>query len=196
MERTTPEHWLYQPDPQGYELPFDLMCRVAQLEEENEKLRTLVYRDSLTGLRNRRYFTERLEEEVLRTARTGGELSIISIDVNGFKCLNDSRGHSAGDSALLAVARLLESSLRAEDLVCRVGGDEFIVLMPQIDERGAQITANRLRKLSTALMAVGLDSRPLSFGVAARVEGDSEFSLMSRADARMYEDKAACRKAR
>lgn len=171
-----------------------LRAELERLKQENARLAALAYRDPLTGLRNRRYFSERLGEELcrLRRARTRG-LSVVCIDVNDFKRVNDTLGHAAGDAALVAVGRLLESLMRTSDLVCRVGGDEFVVLLPDTDEVQVVTVVERLRAHLPALARVGLGVRGLSLGVATYEKGDDELRLLSRADDQMYQDKRGAR---
>jgi diguanylate cyclase (GGDEF)-like protein len=167
-----------------------MRAEIDRLREENERLVGLAYRDPLTGLRNRRFFGERLSEEFARLERRNvAALSVVLIDLNGFKGLNDSLGHAAGDRALVAVAQLLLPLVRAEDLVCRVGGDEFVILLPDTDLEAATVVLERLRSHAPALSSAGLGHRPLAFGLATWREGDDELTLLSRADAEMYADK-------
>lgn len=167
-----------------------LKQELDRLKRENERLAALAYRDPLTGLRNRRYFSERLGEELCRLSRSRTRgLSVICIDVNDFKGVNDSMGHAAGDAALVAVGRLLESLTRTSDLVCRVGGDEFIVLLPDTDDAQVETVMARIRAHLPALDAVGLGQRGLSLGSSTYERGDDELRLLSRADEQMYEDK-------
>ncbi|MFZ5440084.1 MAG: GGDEF domain-containing protein [Myxococcota bacterium] len=174
-----------------------MRAEIERLREENERLATMAYRDALTGLRNRRFFAERLREELCRLERhPEGNLSVICVDVNGFKALNDSRGHAAGDAALIAVGGVLEMLVRTEDLVCRLGGDEFALLLPQTDAEQARVIVERLRAHMPALEGVGLGQQGLSIGVASWTFGDDELRLLSRADAEMYADKRALRLAR
>jgi diguanylate cyclase (GGDEF)-like protein len=172
-----------------------LKAELQRLKRDNQRLEALAYRDPLTGLRNRRYFSERLREELCRLRRTRtSALSVLCIDVNDFKSLNDSLGHAAGDTALVAVGRLLESLMRTSDLVCRVGGDEFVVLLPDTDAVQVKTVAARLRAHLPALAVVGLGHRGLSLGAATYEPGDDELRLLSKADEEMYEDKRGCRR--
>ena len=167
-----------------------MRAEIDRLREENERLVSLAYRDGLTGLRNRRCFDERLNEELCRLKRNPlGGLSVICIDMNGFKQLNDTLGHAAGDAALASVARLLETLVRAEDLVCRLGGDEFVVLLPDTQRDQAERVVERIKSHAPALVGVGLGVRGLAVGLASWVQGEGERSLLSRADAEMYADK-------
>lgn len=171
-----------------------MRAEIDRLREENERLAALAYRDALTGLRNRRVFGERLSEELRRLKRNpGGAVSVIVVDVNDFKRLNDTAGHGAGDLALRAVAQVLETLVRAEDVVCRVGGDEFVVLLPDTGFEQAMTVVERLRAHAPALAGVGLGARPLAVGLGTWREGDDELSLLSRADEGMYADKRGAR---
>lgn len=166
-----------------------MRAELERLREENVRLAALAYRDALTGLRNRRCFGERLSEELCRLKRSGGHLSVVCIDVNDFKRLNDTEGHAAGDAALCAVAQVLETLVRAEDLVCRLGGDEFVVLLPDTDRAQAERVVDRIRAHAPALAGVGLSRRALAIGLASWLHGDDELRLLSRADEQMYADK-------
>ncbi len=171
-----------------------MRAEIDRLREENERLAALAYRDPLTGLRNRRCFGERLNEELCRLKRNPrGSLAVICVDVNSFKQLNDTRGHAAGDAALIAVGQVLERLIRAEDLVCRLGGDEFAVLLPDTHPVQANIVADRIRAHMPALVGVGLGRRGLAIGVSSWTEGDDEIRLLSRADEEMYADKRMSR---
>jgi len=119
----------------------DLLRENADLRHELTRLeayRTLAYRDELTGLWNRRYFTERLTEELSRARRQPRRhFGIMMVDVNDLKAINDAHGHAEGDLVLRWVAEFLERLLRTHDVLCRVGGDEFAVLFPR--DRGDRI---------------------------------------------------------
>lgn len=167
-----------------------LKAELEMLRRENERLSTLAYRDPLTGLRNRRCFVERLAEEMRRNRRRRAPLSIICLDVNGFKRVNDSRGHLAGDAALVAVGRFLEVLTRAEDVCCRLGGDEFAILLPDTDGVQCAVVARRIRARMHELSEHGL-LEGLSIGTATLRAGDDEARFLSRADDELYADKRA-----
>lgn len=172
---------------------------MTKLKRENDalrgellKLRQLAYRDALTGLRNRRYFMERLDEEIDRGRRDNhGEFSLMIIDLDKFKEINDTHGHAAGDEALRFIAEFLEDNLRDHDICCRTGGDEFAVLLPFAGSEGADLTATRLQ---TALVVANKGRKipvALSIGFATwPLDGESGERLMERADKDMYRDKA------
>ena len=167
-----------------------LKAEIETLRLENERLTALAYRDALTGLRNRRFFNERLGEELCRMERgRKAGLSVICVDVNDFKCINDTRGHAAGDAALVAVGEYLESLTRGCDVVCRVGGDEFAILLPDSDASQCQQIVNRIRENVSLLESLGLGTEPLALGLAAFHDEDDEQHLLARADDEMYADK-------
>jgi diguanylate cyclase (GGDEF)-like protein len=166
-----------------------LVAEVVRLRRENARLAALAYRDELTGLRNRRHFSERLPEEVSRVRRHGGALSVILIDVNDFKPLNDSWGHAAGDEALVRIARLLMNSTRIEDVCCRLGGDEFAVLLPDTGETHCDAMVERMREQMLSLEDVGLGRNGIAIGTATWRPEDEKDSFLRRADEAMYADK-------
>jgi diguanylate cyclase (GGDEF)-like protein len=184
----------------------DLLSRIQRLEKENAKLkrsvarlrgfRTMAYRDALTGMWNRRYFEERLKEEFSRAERAGAGrcFSVAIVDINGFKEINDQHGHLAGDAVLRWVGNFLVSHLRAHDIPCRTGGDEFMVILPDVSAADAVLVINRLRaQLSRANVGRALQVS-LSIGSASwpQVSKSCE-TLLATADAAMYEDKRAQR---
>lgn len=116
-----------------------------ELEEKNNQLKILSRQDGLTGLYNRRYFDELLDEEWIRGFRTGHKLSLIMGDVDEFKLYNDTYGHVAGDECLIAVGRVFSTVLqRRIDRVARYGGEEFVAILPETDEEGAEAVAREL----------------------------------------------------
>lgn len=144
--------------------------------------------DPLTGLSNPRAFEERLEEETARAARYGEPLSLLLVDVDGLKAINDRHGHRAGDLALQAVARALRSGARQSDLAARVGGDEFVLLAPSTPRPAAVALGERIRSL---LAGQGIGGLTVSLGVAT-VEKDRSSGasvLRETADVALYEAK-------
>jgi len=157
-------------------------------------LRLQAIHDPLTGLFNRRYMEETLEREVLRVKRKRAPLGIIMVDLDYFKRFNDSFGHEAGDTLLQALSNFLESNIRKEDIACRYGGEEFILIMP---EASLEVTRQRAEKLRLGVQNLQVEYRgePLgpatvSVGVALFPEhGDNGEAVIRAADAAMYRSK-------
>ncbi|HOW84939.1 MAG TPA: diguanylate cyclase [Candidatus Aminicenantes bacterium] len=154
--------------------------------------------DELTGLYNRRAFALAGDKEVSRARRYGRPLALIFFDIDHFKNVNDSHGHLIGDHVLRVLTELVTRTTRATDIVCRYGGEEFIVLMPEADRDEALAMAERLRleiSRMTVVTAGGTLSLTVSLGVAAlrRNEDESLEDLIARADRAMYQAKAAGR---
>ena len=163
-----------------------LTCRVRTLLAREVELST---HDELTSLLNRRAFLEGGEAEANRAQRYGRPLAVVFLDLDDFKKLNDSRGHSAGDAALKAVADSLTKSLRASDTVARLGGDEFAVILPEIDKNSALEAGNKILEAIRDALA---EYPPVkaSMGIAWFKHGRNDFSVMLRAaDSLMYEIK-------
>jgi diguanylate cyclase (GGDEF)-like protein len=125
--------------------------RIAELEQENQRLRSLSLTDGLTGLYNYRFFAKQLEIEMTRTRRTGQPCSLIMIDLDDFKLLNDTCGHDEGNKYLVTVTRTIQDKLRPTDILCRYGGDEFAVIMPATYLFDAMRIARRLRNTITRI---------------------------------------------
>lgn len=127
------------------ELRHMLNTMVANLRTYTETLRNLSYLDSLTGLWNRRYVIETGRRELLRSQRYGHSLAFVMIDIDEFKAINDTYGHEAGDRVLRTFSQLLRSTLRRTDIAARFGGDEFLLLLPEIDETDLRQKLETLR---------------------------------------------------
>ena len=144
--------------------------------------------DVLTGLPNRGFIDETLARMAAHAKRTRAPLAAVLFDLDHFKDINDTYGHAKGDEVLAAVGGLVRDELRAGDFVGRYGGEEFLALMPDTDEAGAAVAAEKLRRAMSNLAVPGLD-RPItaSFGVAA-VSGaaDEAYMLVQTADRALY----------
>jgi diguanylate cyclase (GGDEF)-like protein len=164
-----------------------LIERTAELQRTKE----LAMTDALTGVANRRALNDALRRELARAERSGESVAVLLFDIDAFKAINDMLGHAAGDRALRLVARCLQHVTRQGDLVTRIGGDEFAVLLPDIDIPGARAIGERTRR---ALAHAG-ESGPrvqVSFGLALAAPGSlSGTALLAAADADLYRDKAA-----
>ena len=171
-----------------------LRGKVAQLQERVEQLDLLAHEDSLVALPNRRGFMRALERIIDRVSRYQEKASMLFVDLDGLKVINDSFGHQAGDEALVQVARLLVGGVRKSDVVARIGGDEFAILLGHSDEDSARETATRLVDLIAASdFRHGGQTMPLSvaIGAAAIHAEDTPETAMARADEEMYRRKAA-----
>lgn len=160
-----------------------------------EHARKLARVDSLTGLYNRRTADERLRHEVARAQRYGHALSVVLVDVDHFKSVNDGFGHPAGDRVLKQVADVLSGGLRNIDLSARWGGEEFFLILPDTDRDGAHIACERLRLdiATTRIEKPGPDQVTVSMGVGVLRKDDTCEGLLKRADDLMYEAKRAGR---
>ena len=165
---------------------------VSQLASLTGRLRELAMVDSLTGVLNRRAFLDQADGEWVRHRRHNHPLSCAMIDVDGFKKINDTFGHAAGDAVLQHIGALLRASLRATDLPARLGGDEFVALMPETSFEGALATAERLLARVQILPISVLDQSlvtTLSIGVATAEGCQSLEELMAKADRALYRAK-------
>jgi diguanylate cyclase (GGDEF)-like protein len=159
-----------------------------------DQLRDQSIRDALTGLFNRRYMLETCRREFSRAARIGEPVSLLSIDVDHFKKYNDNHGHDAGDTVLRAVGSCLENVFRNEDVACRFGGEEFVVILPGADISVGARRAEELRAKVEALIIRHIDKAlpriTVSIGVAAFPEsGDSPQTILKAADEALYRAK-------
>lgn len=178
------------------QLELQVAERTTALVAANRELERLGWLDSLTGLRNRRSADEQFRQEFLRLKRSGNPYSILFIDIDHFKRVNDTYGHEMGDAVIRLVASKLESLLRESDFIARYGGEEFIVILPNTAAEGALISAEKLR------YAVAADAFPtgkpvtISIGVTmALVEDNNEEQAIRRADIALYQAKEAGRNA-
>lgn len=172
-----------------------MVREVAQREALTRELEQLATIDALTGLANRRHLLELAEREVRRADRHDRPLAVLLLDLDDFKRVNDTRGHAAGDAALHAFAALCRSAVRTIDLVGRLGGEEFAIVMPDTEAPGALLVAERIR-LAAAQTPVRHDSGEfivtVSIGVAIR-SGEGTDRLFARADKALYAAKHAGR---
>ena len=168
-----------------------------QLVLDEAKLRALSVRDPLTGLYNRRYMEETFDREIQRAIRKQQPLSVIMADIDGFKNINDTVGHVLGDKALVKVSAFLMKSIRASDVACRFGGDEFCLILPDCTLNEGIQRANALCRAIENLNETqddGVEQFTLSFGVAAMPEdGITREELIGAADSALYSSKRAGR---
>jgi len=174
----------------------DVLAGQASIALENARLHAIARHDAvtdpLTGLANRRRFMEELGLELSRVHRYGRELSVILLDLDDFKSINDCLGHAVGDDVLCAVAGVLLSGVRDLDVSARLGGEEFAVLLPETNLEGASALAERLRRQVAELglpVPVGHPPVTASFGVASSPPALSAETLLEVADAALYQAK-------
>jgi diguanylate cyclase (GGDEF)-like protein len=158
-----------------------------------EELRHLSVTDVLTNAYNRRYFTHKLEEEIERSKRADRKFSLIMLDIDCFKSINDRFGHNAGDLVLKSMAELIKNRIRKIDTLARWGGEEFIILLPDTTVKNAACLAEELRESISRMDIPGVGSVTASFGVAGYCPEDTIDTLVNKADNMMYEAKAAGR---
>lgn len=165
----------------------DAMIANDRLQEELNHHAT---HDPLTGALNRRAFALLAEKQVAQAARTGRPLAVLMMDLDHFKRINDTLGHSGGDATLCRFVAVAGDVLRAEDVLCRFGGEEFVALLPHAEAAQAVAAAERLR---LAFAATGATGATVSIGVASLRPGEDLEDLLRRADAALYDAKRAGR---
>jgi len=171
-----------------------LKHQMALLQRTVAQTRQFAFHDELTGLPNRRLLSDRYNQAVALAARRGRRVALLFLDLNGFKSVNDSYGHAAGDSVLRQVSERLRACIRTSDTACRYGGDEFVVLLPELDGRESALAAARKIRAQLAVPCVvdGVEiTVSASIGVAVYpVDGHQYGDLMRVTDRFMYRDKA------
>lgn len=141
-------------------------ARNGELEQMVTQLQTISMTDLLTGLKNHGYFFDRLSEEIERSRRYQRPLSVIMAEMDDFKSINDVYGHSTGDAVLRTIGEIFHAQLREVDVACRIGGEEFGVIMPETGSDGAHLVAERLRTAAMGATAHGVAVVTISLGVA------------------------------
>ncbi|HET7185323.1 MAG TPA: diguanylate cyclase [Terriglobales bacterium] len=164
------------------------LAEMAALETRAEAFEKLAIADPLTELYNRRFATEHLPIEIARAARQGYPLTVLMLDLNGFKSINDQHGHAAGDAALQEFARHLKRGFRSSDLPVRMGGDEFMVVLPECSAENVPKALMHLRDLYIEHLGTKIDIT-FAAGWAESRDGDTANELLARADRALYADK-------
>lgn len=177
----------------------DVFMSKMQLQEANRKLEEISQTDALTGIYNRGHLEFLLKQEYSRAQRNSEPLSLIMLDIDHFKKVNDSKGHLAGDAVIRSVAETVKNNLRAHDVLGRYGGEEFCIFLPATNLNGALICAEKLRK-AVEEMVVIFDSKEIkvtsSFGVSVRDETIVSYEkLINAADTALYLSKSKGRNA-
>lgn len=165
---------------------------ITKLKRQERELERLAWTDSLTGAMNRRRFMEQAENELNRARRHGCNVSLLVLDADNFKTINDRNGHAAGDSVLSGLVQRWKKTLRSHDMIGRIGGEEFVILLPEVDGNGALRTAERLRQSIAELPFEHegqLIRATVSIGIAQCLPGDTLAGMMKRADTALYQAK-------
>jgi len=169
---------------------------LTKLADHEERLIHESKTDPLTGLFNRRHFTELCQLEEGRARRHGFPFSVLMLDIDHFKRINDTYGHPVGDQAIKAVADVCTKALRPHDLLARYGGEEFVLTLPQTDSEGARTVAERIRTMTEAL-TVPSEQGPVrvtvSIGISTYQTGLEFDRVVQRADEALYEAKQSGR---
>ena len=182
-------------DLQPLESVADICAAAIQNASHFDRMKQLAYVDGLTGIHNRRYFEMRVVEELDRAGRFQGRMSIIMIDIDNFKRLNDEFGHLLGDEVLRSVSTLMKQQLRKVDVVCRYGGEEFAIVVPETSGENALRVAEKLRRQVENHHFPGVPRKvTISSGVADYpTHGITRDEVVAAADAALYQAKQAGR---
>lgn len=164
-----------------------------ELESTNARLKEFSFKDEVTGLYNRRFFSIRLEEEVSRYRRFNHPVSVVLLDLDAFKSVNDELGHAAGDETLRGMAEILLRHSRGINVICRYGGDEFAVLLVETSKAGARLYADRIRYVLSSYQFAHHRRVTASFGIASLPEdvAPTADDLIQAADEALYAAKRA-----
>jgi len=193
---STPLHWK-DSDAPVLRTIAEIIAGAIEVKEKEEELFRLATHDDLTGLSNRRSFTEELERELLRGKRNTQTSAVLMIDLDHFKQVNDTYGHAVGDRVLRHFAKQAKLALREIDTLARIGGEEFAAILPQVDADNALAAAERLRA-EIERSVLDIEGLPLpitaSIGISLTREADSGYgSILKRADQALYTAKSAGR---
>ncbi len=183
-------------DPPSQKVDDEFSMLARTMYEMAKRLESLVYNDPLTGIYNRMQLNIRLHEELARSRRHGWPLALLIIDIDHFKRINDTYGHLVGDEVLIGCATILSRHIREEDCLARFGGEEFVILAPNMNENNALQLAERIRLAveKTPMTPSGLDKPvyiTISIGIAIYPgHAENENELVSRADTALYQAKS------
>lgn len=182
--------------PELREVAAEFNRMIAKVDEAEAALAAEARRDPLTGLDNRRSFDDAIDTALARMRRLGETCAVVAIDVDHFKKVNDAHGHGAGDDVLRSIGATIKSLIREVDRAFRIGGEEFVVLLTDVDAVGAKIAAERLRLqiAETSVATAGTQLRvTASFGVARATTSSTATELLRAADTALYAAKASGR---
>lgn len=167
--------------------------RTRELSEKNQELERIVITDRLTGLYNRLRLDQMQEKEIAYAERYGIGFSLLLLDIDKFKSINDRYGHHVGDSVLIAIAGVLSDNIRKTDTLGRWGGEEFMIICPNTSFESAMAMAENIRQKVAEHEYDIVGAKTISIGVASYRNGDTILALMERADAALYRAKAGGR---
>jgi diguanylate cyclase len=170
-----------------------LRRQLADKQDHSQILRTMAMADQLTGLYNRRFAEQRLAAEVSRSSRKGHPLTVVVFDLNNFKMINDKYGHPAGDMVLRKFATHIGNAIRSTDFAARMGGDEFLLVLPECSLNQLQLVLSRLGPLELQWHGRTIPIR-WSTGWKEYTAGENPDELLSKADRALYENKRASKK--
>jgi diguanylate cyclase (GGDEF)-like protein len=180
----------YITDPTDLDLMLARTRTLLEFKAYLDVCEEAAFTDHLTGLANRRRFERQLEREVARMQRFGHPFSLLMLDIDRFKDINDSFGHAAGDEAIRKISKVLREGTRGIDLAARVGGEEFAVLLVETSKEGGSEVAERLRTAIKAIEMPGAGRVTASFGVAeCPNDAQTAFDIVKAADIALYEAK-------
>ena len=175
--------------------PDLLDIRIRKVMDERRAQR-LAITDGLTGLHNRRYFEERLDEEIHRSRRYDRPMSIIMIDIDFFKQFNDTCGHLKGDDVLRQLSHILQDHTRETDITARYGGEEFVMILPETSLESSRMLGERIRQAVDKAVFEGEERIPaknitVSVGVSCLTDDEAGYDALDRADRALYKSKQA-----
>ena len=181
-------------DKLNFSLEEKVKERTKELEDSNRELKLLASTDPLTKLYNRRYFTKTSAHILDITKRNKTDLSIIMLDIDDFKHINDTYGHKVGDNVIVGISNILQESSRNSDIVCRFGGEEFIILTPETNIDGARVVAQKIRSdIEKNLMYINNVELKVTVSIGiSQVINDKDYNIeasIHRADEALYQAK-------
>lgn len=174
----------------------ELVARIQAIINRAETSRHLILQDELTQVYNRRYLQNRLQEEISRGRRSGSRFSVALLDVDSFKQINDAYGHAVGDETLQCIVARMKKNIRTSDIICRYGGDEFVLILPDTLLEVANLVLQRLREsIAKDTFVLPKSARIISvtcsIGVVAFPEdGETGEELLHNADSALYQAKS------
>lgn len=168
--------------------PDELLARIRRGSKIGDDRRIALF-DPLTGLYNRRSFDSFFEKELARSNRYGNRMSIVLVDIDHFKKVNDTYGHPVGDVVLKSLAQILQNTIRKSDYACRWGGEEFVLLMPETDLDAAVEKAEAVRKAVEVFSFPEVGQLTVSFGVSYPEKNEAASVLFERVDRALYKAK-------